>query len=463
MQRRNPIIAAAIAFAILGTAAFGLRTYLDRPAPPPEGPWNVILLLADTLRADRMSVYGYDRATTPALEARSNGATVFERARSQTACTPTSVASLLTSRYPAELLSWSSKSFAIPESMQTLPEALQAAGLRTIAVSASEIVRKTPSNINRTGGFGRGFDVFDDESCTRQNARCLHQRAMKHLKETTGPFFLYLHYMDVHHPYLPPRHHTRKFTAGDDKGLPVWLRSGDPDPIIRLHRGRPPGQRDVSLDQLPFLSDRYDEEILYLDGEIERLLRSLDGRGLLRKSIVILASDHGEMFLEQDELNHCLGVWDTVTRTPLMVWIPGLTGGRRVDIAVENLDVMPTVLDYAGLPTDALEGESLRPLLEGTSNDPRLAFSSQGVRRSVDDGRFKLIFDLQNGASRLYDLHADPFERSDASSTHPDENRRLQDGLHAWMAGHGETTGDADAIERSRSVEKRLQSLGYLQ
>jgi len=294
-------------------------------------------------------------------------------------------------------------------------------------------------------------------------------RALAFLGEGKGPFFLYVHYMDVHHPYRPPDDHERRFALADVSSEPPWLRDGNPDPIGRLLHGRPePGDAGARLDQVPYLRDLYDDEILAFDAELDRFLEALDERGLLDDSIVILAADHGEMFLEQDEIKHCRGLWDSVSRTPLVLWVPGVEGGRRITSPAENVDVVPTIVDLLGLPKTAsagFEGESLRGHLEGTTpaSAPGLAFASQSTLRSVDDGRFKLILEIDSGRARLYDLAADPLEREDVSAKQPAERDRLRKALDAWLAKNREVVGHAETIDKSNRVERKLRALGYLE
>ncbi len=138
-------------------------------------------------------------------------------------------------------------------------------------------------------------------------------------------------------------------------------------------------------------------------------------------------------------------------------------GGRRVDAPVENLDIVPTVLDYLGLASPELDGQSLRPWIEGRAAAAQPVFSAQTLLRSVDDGRWKLILDVETGAVRLHDLRADPLERNDVSENHPEILLRLRAALDQWMAEREEASGTPRTIEGSRAVEKRLEALGYLQ
>ncbi|HZI63486.1 MAG TPA: sulfatase-like hydrolase/transferase, partial [Thermoanaerobaculia bacterium] len=197
-------------------------------SPPPR---NVVLVLVDTLRADHVGAYGYGRPTTPNFDAFAAQGILFERAWSQAACTFPSVNSLLTSRYPARFLGQPGGAMGIPPEQPALPEILGRAGYATAAVSASPIVRRTPTRFNPGGGFGRGFERFD-ESCLWRDASCVTARARAELGQLRPPFFLYLHYMDPHGPYQPPAGAPRRF-AGKCAG-PDFICRGDPNPIARM-------------------------------------------------------------------------------------------------------------------------------------------------------------------------------------------------------------------------------------
>lgn len=446
-------------FGLIAIASLGSIGCTTEPPPPRP---NVIVLLADTLRADHTTIYGYERDTTPALARRATGGVVFERARSQAACTFPSVASLMTGLYPARFLGQGFQRHGIPERFDTLAEILQREGWSTIALSASTVVRDTPSDHNAVGGYGWGFDVFDEE-CADREAACLRERAVAHVDRTEGPFLLYVHYMDPHHPYRPPPDHPLRFA----QGVPEihWLRDGNPDPIERLVRGQGVEGENARRDHILHLRDLYDDEVHYLDGEVDRLLTELEIRGHLEDALVVLASDHGEAFLENgDDLKHCVGLWDSVTRVPLVMWPPSSAPGQRITAAVENADVVPTILDYSGIGRDDLDGESLRPLMEGAPpKTPALAFSAQTTLRSADDGRWKLLVDLDSGRRRLYDLAKDPTERIDVADRYPNRAARLDTALDAWLERNREARFDPTTIERSKRVEQSLRAMGYLQ
>lgn len=432
--------------------------------------WNVLLVLVDTLRADRMSLYGYSRPTTPHLEAFAEEAVVFTNARSQAGCTFPSVNSLLTSRIPATFLR-PGGTLGIPETVRSLPEILRAQGYATAAVSASPVVRNTPSRVNPVGGFGRGFDVFD-ESCHSEDARCINQKALGLLPEDADrPWFLYLHYMEPHAPYRPPVEHRRRIAPAAERareqGVSAWARRGDAWPVIRrLYHGSAAHQ--ITPQNIGHLSSLYDEEIAWFDEQLAALVDALRERRLLDRTLIVLAADHGEELYEHGHFGHCRSIaWETVLKTPLLVRIPG-TGrelrGLRRDALAENLDIVPTVLDYLGISSEGqvFDGASLRPVIEKDGKVRRVSFSLQGVRRTIHDGSWKLTYDLASGGTQLFDLRADPGEQTDLSRRRPEEARRLQEILRRWIESREGPVASGESRRRAEEMEKRLRAVGYL-
>jgi arylsulfatase len=443
-------------------AAMALGAGCARSQPmEADAPLNVIVALADTLRADHMSCYGYVRETTAAIDALAESAVLFERARSQSACTFPSVNSLLTSRYPAVFHRQGEGEMGIPERYPSLPELLSGQGYATLAVSASPIVRATPSTHNPGGGFGRGFDVFDERPLWREAAYVNHL-ALQHLDRTEEPFFVYLHYMDPHDPYRTPQEFERRFVR-DYQGA-EFIMDGDPNPIAEMLYDDGPevafSDRDIE-----HLVDLYDNEIAYFDREFGKLVAALQQRGLMERTILVLLSDHGEEFMEHGHIKHCRVLFDSSTRTPMIVWHPDARSGQRVARPVQNIDVAPTIVDFLGVPAPegGFRGTSLRPLIAGQVSNHALAFSDQGRWRSVDDGRRKLILDGLSWTRQLYDLVEDPGEQTDVYRPDSAEARRLEEDLEAWLQLTLEGTDLGDALAAARAKEDELRALGYLE
>ncbi|HVR96413.1 MAG TPA: sulfatase [Thermoanaerobaculia bacterium] len=430
-------------------------------------PRNVLFILVDTLRADHLGVYGYGRDTSPNLDALAREAVLFADARSQASCTFPSVNSILTSRYTAVFLGQPDKTMGIPQGVPPLAEILRGRGYRTAAVSASPVVRKSPSRFNPTGGYDRGFERFH-EDCLWKPAECVNRAALEQLNalntDDGRPFFLYLHYMDPHGPYAPPAEYARRFAISEpDK---KFIRDGNPNPIgDMLYKGAPdPG---VTPADLQHLVDLYDDEISYFDTRLAELIAALRESGRLDDTVLVLASDHGEEFLEHGHIKHCRTLFDTSVKVPLLMKVPGV-GASAVPHPVENVDIVPTLLDYLGIDTAGLtlEGESLRPLIEGEAPPPESGghqLASQGPWRSVADDRFKLIQDLAAGSFALYDLDADPGETTDVLRRERRAFHELREALTAWLAITEGEAAAGESLRQAEEAEKKLRSLGYLE
>jgi arylsulfatase A-like enzyme len=367
----------------------------------------------------------------------------------------------MTSRYPRIFARQGKGQFGIPEEYPAIAEILDAHGFHTVAVSASHIVRATPSDYNPNGGFDRGFDTFV-EGCLWRHGACLSGRVERQLDSLEEPFFLYIHYMEPHAPYKPPARYQKQFT-GEYDGFD-FIRNGNPDPIGKMLYANGPdyeiGDRDIS-----HLFDLYDDEIRYFDGVFRRLLEQLEARGLLERTLIVLASDHGEEFLEHGHIKHCRGLWDTVTHVPLILDIPGLEQGQRVEAAVGNIDIVPTILDYLDIEAGGFgfEGSSLRPLIEGRVSDRRFAFADVGRYRGVDDGRFHLIFDGVENRLTLFDIRNDPLEQRDLFNPSHPELGPLKNSLDRWLEDTGQWMRIKESAIAAKAKEDELRALGYLE
>ena len=308
---------------------------------------NAVVVLVDTLRADRLGVYGNRRPTSPHLDALAARGVVLRRTWSQAGCTFPSVNALLTSRAPARFLGQPQRRMGIPDAVPSLPRALQAAGYSTAAVSASPVVRVTPHQVNRHGGFGGGFQSFADD-CWQQPGRCVNDAALRVLPRLREPFLLYLHYMEPHAPYRPPAEHRRRFKRR--RGAKPFILRGDPMPLLdMLYRGGP--RLALTEDDRTELRNSYDEEVRYVDQLFGELMAELETRGLIDRSVVVLAADHGEELLEHGGLGHCRKLaHESVLATPMVWWAPGLAPAVRDGLA-SNVDLVPTMLDLLGLPS----------------------------------------------------------------------------------------------------------------
>lgn len=419
-----------------------------------EQPPNILFILVDTLRRDRLTPYGYRRDTSPEIAARlaARGA-VVESAYSQAPWTLPSVVSFLTGRYPGEMLGDDLASYGVPPGVATLAERLAALGYQTGAFMAN------PS-LHAGAGFERGFGTFfappADVEWIRKHADLVNARALPWLAAHEGgarPFFAYVHYIDPHDPYENPE------TAGNRSAfLPGYTGPVTGEWVHGVYTGRltlPDPPRDLA-----HLNALYDSEVHYVDRHVGELIGSLAPEALAN-TLVVLTSDHGEELFDHGGWKHGQTLYDEQIRVPLLVrWDGRIPPGRRLDGTVRLLDLMPTLVGAAGgEPDPDWHGIDLLPALSGTGPLPeRPAFSqhlaSGPLRAAVIEGGRKLILfnretpfapadnlqahlwrlDLGRMArEELYDLGRDPGERRSLLASRPPLPPRLAGALHRQL------------------------------
>jgi choline-sulfatase len=367
---------------------------------------NVVLITIDTLRADRLGAWGYPRGTSPRLDALAGRGLRFHWAFAQGAQTKVSMPSVFTGRYFSEV-DRSPDSWATiwPENI-TLAERLRDAGYHTAGFPAHRFF--LPSY-----GLNQGFVDWDltlvnkygprmvNVSTSGQTTDLVLEWLGRHAPDA-GPFYLWIHYFDPHHFY---QSHDQPTDLGDSD------------------------------------SDRYDEEIRFTDEHVGRLLDVLDERGWGRNTYVLVHGDHGEGFGEHDYRYHGQHLFNDQVRVPLIVAGPGLPG-RVVDTPVPLLDVVPTVLDLAGLrrPPE-LPGLSLLPFGApgaGVTRGPvfieMVRDSNHSDRRAIIDWPWKYQWGITFDEYTLFDLSVDPEEKNDLSAGEPEVRARLNARLRQWMA-----------------------------
>ncbi|MEE8217776.1 MAG: sulfatase [Vicinamibacteria bacterium] len=360
----------------------------------------VVVYLVDTLRADHLSLYGYERDTARELERFARDAVVFDQAIAPSSWTKPSVASIFTSLLPAQ---HRCVQFYTPldHSFVTLAEMLQERGYGTGAVVTNELV------LAREAHFDQGFEYFarPDEP---ENAREVVDAALDYLTSRRGlPTLLYLHTMDPHWPYTPPSPFDRRYPPAPAPG--------------RAAAGPYDYEEPLDLDRIVA---QYDGEVAYGDEEFGRFVRELEARGLYERSLIVFLSDHGEEFLEHGDWMHGHTLFEELIRVPLVVKYPGNRhAGRRVARQVLLVDVLPTILLSQGLPAPSASAVVGRPLDEAfevgaernTVERPAILetkyreYVAYGVRTPVD----KYVHHISPVDKELYlDLVRDPSEQA---------------------------------------------------
>ncbi len=419
-----------VSLALLVMAVGCERDDADRVNEPsaPSG-LNVLLVTLDTTRADRLGCYGYDTAETPNLDKLAAEGVRFDRAYAQAPLTLPSHASLLTGKYPPELGMRINGGGRLSGDIPTLATELKGEGYRTGAFVAAAVLSKAY-------GLERGFDIYDDDMSDTGAGVLVAERpgdqvcdaALEWLAESPeGPFFAWIHLFDPHHPYNPPDPYRSKF------------------------------------------SDPYDGEIAFTDAQVGRLLQRLQDLKLTDRTLVVVAGDHGEAFGEHQEKQHGLFVYESTMRVPLIVVSPkSVQVGLVIDGVVELVDIMPTVLELAGMKdVPEVSGQSLVAAMRdpasavgqyayGESQYPRMSFGWASLVSLTSD-RWKYI---RAPRQELYDLRADPSEEeniiADYAEVASDLDCRLQRMLEMMEVQ------EASSVDRNAESLAQLQALGYV-
>jgi arylsulfatase A-like enzyme len=427
----------------------------DAPASP-SGARNLVLVSLDTLRADRLGLYGYERDTSPHLDAWSREAFVFERAHSAANATIGAHHAIFQSRPASVTLR--------ERGAPTLATLLRERGYRTAGLTDG-------GTMSRRMGFARGFEQFDDGN---QGLAQSLPKALRFLDSVAGgdaPFYLFVHSFDVHLPYDPPAPHDTRF-------FPEYEGRVRGDTTLPLLRGvrRIFEQADLAepveldADERRKVNALYDGEIVKTDILLARLLDRIEAGDLRDDTLVVLLSDHGEEFWEHGSVLHSHTLFQELVHVPWIVRVPGWRGeARRIPERVSMLDVLPTLLELLEVPSPATaRGRSLVPLLRGEGVDPApiLAegFPYGRKQQSVIAGRFKLIRNLVTGGVALYDLDADPAEERNIAARHPGVRIELLELLGRELPKGARPEDDplSRPEDLDPALQQRLRELGYI-
>ena len=463
----------------------------DRAALPDGGaerPRAVILFLVDALRRDHLDAYGYERSTAPVLKGLAEEGVLFADNISQGSWTKVSVPSMLTSLYPTThgIVDTPDR---LVSSVTTMSEAFREAGYATFQTSS------VPFS-GRLSNLHQGVDVLHERASIEdldhsrsKTARTFVDRFLEWLDDHHDiPFFAVVHVFDPHSPFEPyPPYDTLWATsegaAEHERGMELW--QGRIDDL--------PSQEQIDstdVDQELFIQhehDWYDGSIRGMDAELGRLMERLEELGLADKTLFAFIADHGEEFLEHGYSFHGTTVYGDMMNVPLIMWWPGvLPAGTVVEQTTESVDMMPTMLELAGItPPEEAQGQSLIPLIV----DPEVVSDFGAIRRAAfservasipglgpDFDSYAIVLDgwklVQNvdapepwSEYELYDHVNDPINMKDVAGENPDVVQRLASELSTWRewALSLRPPPDTDAIENLSAEEiARLRSLGYI-
>jgi choline-sulfatase len=428
MTRKATIALAALAVAAALAWPFARPWWRARAVRGAPRPLSVLLVTLDTTRADRIGCYGRAGAATPNLDALAARGVLFRQAYAHVPLTCPSHSSLLSGRLPTRHGVRDNGGYVLAPAIPTVAERFQSAGHRTGAFVSAFV-------LDRRFGLSRGFATYHDRvppgraadqgdpSHRAVRAEETVARAMEWLStEPSRPFFLWVHLFDPHHPYEPPEPYASRFRA-----------------------------------------DPYDGEIAYTDAQLGPLLDAAAARGAL----VAVVGDHGEGLGDHQEVTHSYFVYSNTQRVPFLLALPGhVPAGAAVDGVVRGVDLAPTLLDLAGLPAlPETDGTSLVPWLTGQRADdagpaylesyhPRFWWGAQELL-GLRSGRWLFI---EAPRPELYDVSADPGEKTNLAASHPAELEALRGRLRAINAGGP----PASAARVDAETARNLRALGYV-
>ena len=422
---------------------------------------NLILVSIDTLRADHLETYGYERKTAPNLARLAREGIVFEAARSQSSWTLPSLASIHTSLYPTQHGALT-KEGALGDELVTISEVLRDSGYRTAAITSHFFA-------DAQHGFAQGFGSFDETqvrghgAVTSNEITDLGEEMLEDLarEDSDAPFFMWLHYFDSHYTYV--RHATHDFVEDYDGPL------GNRITAKRLSRMNRAGK--VTPADIDYLIDLYDGEVAFQDDAIGRLLRSLGRLGLADDTVIVLTADHGEGLMDRDHFFHGHYVYDELIRVPLVIGgaIPEALRGLRIEGPIEVASIPATLAELAQVDAHGFRGPSLLEVARAGVL-PRFAISEaisgedDSKRRvAVVNGDWKLIHSLPADEYELFDLGSDPGERQNRFGDTGPGVAAVRDELVAGLARHREIEGfDGPTLELTEEQNRHLRELGYV-
>jgi arylsulfatase A-like enzyme len=424
-------------------------------------PRGVVLIVVDTLRADHLGCYGYERPTSPELDAIAAQGVLFENAFATSPWTLPSVASILTGQLPSRHAAGTQEGergkgryVRLDDSVPTLAGLLSEAGVTTAAFVNNPY-------LGTRYGLGRGFELYDHRTTSNRELRRADEMvdlALAWLDEQAqGSFFVLVHLFDPHMDYDPPPATRGRYTH--EHGAAGALPIEQPKAIQDRAASMPEAEREL-------IRAAYDEEVAFVDRELGRLFAALRERGLDQSVLVLATADHGEELFDHGGFEHGHSVHGELIHVPLIAWGAGVAP-RRASAAVSIVDLAPTILEALGVEVAAeMFGRSLWPHIRGgEAPRPRPLVVEETLRgpmrRALIRWPLKLEQEVESGALRLFDLERDPLARSDLARERSAEAQRLAALLEALVAAAGQAAEIEEAELDDETLES-LRALGYV-
>jgi len=451
------------ALPLICTLAVGLGLLLLAAARP-ASEVNVILITVDTLRADHLGVYGYARNTSPNLDRFAKEGVSFRYAFSHAPETNPSLSSLMTSYYPHETKVLRNE-YVLPPGAVTMAEILKANGYRTGAVVSNP-------TLSRGTGFEQGFDVYDDHVEDQDQVSGRVERiapkttlaAIKWLEGNyTQKFFLWVHYMDPHGPYVPPSPYNTMFVEPPAAGAERL-------PFSKGRSGKgviPSYQRLGDRRDPEFYISQYDGEIRFFDHAFGRLVQKIKELGLLSNSLIVFTSDHGEGMGDHDYyFDHPVYLYNGLVHVPLIIRFPGQSSeAKEIRYPVAHVDVLPTVLGAVSVnPSQTFRGRNLftqgkeRTILTETHHFGRRGALIREGLKLIQNSRDYELYDVNKDFAETENLIDDVMTATDSARV-ADLKRELE------VVRQQDFLALGNPIPRIMSdhTRKQLRALGYVQ
>lgn len=414
---------------------------------------NVLLIIVDTLRADHLGYWGYERDITPTLDSLASSGTAWMETQAQSSWTLPSVASILTGLSPREHSAGIShgQMYGMASSIPTVQSILHSSGWKTCGIFNVIF-------LNEDFGFHRGFDHFDCRGVT-ENIGCRRadqtvDDALEWLNELEheSRFFAVLHFYDPHIPYDPPSPYDTLYAD------PLYTAFRNAEQQLSIMRSVNNDSALITNEGLNNLIDLYDGEIAYTDAEIGRLLVEMRSSDLIDSTLVIVVADHGEEFLEHSGIEHGRTLYQEVTHVPLIMSGPGVPAGAAIDLPVAHMDILPTVLSYLHL--DIPDGISGRDLLRPGYTELYIPASnllwSEIQQASVRRESLKVIWNSDGSGAECYNLSSDPGEQFPLTDTDP---AMIEAAEFYWATP---PVAEAPCVSFTEAANHQLRDIGYI-
>lgn len=418
---------------------------------------RVILVTVETFRRDHVGAYGYGRSTTPSLDAIIAEGVSFNRHYAPAPYTHPSLASLLTGQLP-NAIGFADNTPTLPPAVPVLSELMAQAGYVTSAFNVQYV-------LSNRYGLNRGFHYYRNHP-NDTPANVLNDEMLPFLSaHDDDNLFLWAHYFDPHGPYKPPARYRSLFTAdplygGDSMVLKPGTQAEGAASIPKYI------YENGKFDRRHYVAN-YDGDLRFTDDELGRLMDALRVSAN-NDTVLVITADHGESMTDHGRY-FCHGsLYEHDIHVPMVVWAPGMKSGTQVNERTSHIDILPTLLDYAGVgELPGFVGQSLRPAIEGKPLMPRpftVSMVGKGATLKyaviADNGK-KVVVDGNGTWLSGYDLSADPTESVEAKGSARVELRALAKDFRRWLKGKVVASPKAQTLDHED--EERLRALGYIE